>query len=764
VLISPYEVSFLFKFKNLGKKIPYSIEIRVKVLILGSISNQTKSKMSNQRQFALRTVLGRKTERVFPPSEKISDYFEQDVFGENQMKASLAPGTFKKVQEAISKGKKIDTDTSNEIAAAVKTWAMTKGTTHYTHWFQPLTGTTAEKHDSFFDSSKGIEVFKGSALIQQEPDASSFPNGGIRSTFEARGYTAWDPSSPIFIWGRTLCIPTVFVSYTGEALDYKAPLLKSVEAVDTAATKVCQLFDRNVNKVSGSLGCEQEYFVIDKAMFNSRPDLVMSGRTVFGHNPARGQQLDDHYFGAIPSRIYNYMKDFEIEALKLGIPVMTRHNEVAPGQYEVAPLYEDINVAADHNSLLMDVMKRVADRHDLACIFHEKPFAGLNGSGKHNNWSLITNTGINLFQPSSSARDNLQFLVFFVTTIRAIYKNADLLRASIATAGNDHRLGANEAPPAIMSTFIGSELTKVLNELEEKGNIKVDKGDNMYMKLGIDKIPEIILDNTDRNRTSPFAFTGNKFEFRAVGSDQNTAGPMTVLNLIAADQLTEFHELVTKAMDAGEDKKIAIVRILRDYIEESKNIRFEGDGYSDEWVKEAEKRGLSNVKNTGRALDAFLTDDSVKLFEKFGIMSKLELEARNEIRYENYIMKLQIESRLMGEMSLGMIIPSAMKYQNKLIANAQGLKDLGLDNAHVVESLNRLNVHVSELKTKIAEMIEARKAANLIEDSREKAIAYCDNVKEKFFDDIRYAVDQLELNIDDDEWPLAKYREMLFLR
>lgn len=748
----------------MGKKSPILVDYYVISLILGQISNQIKSKMSNQRQFALRTVLGRKTERVFPPSEKISDYFEQDVFGEKQMKASLAPGTYKKVQDAISKGKKIDNDTSNEIASAVKTWAMAKGTTHYTHWFQPLTGTTAEKHDSFFDSSKGIEVFKGSALIQQEPDASSFPNGGIRSTFEARGYTAWDPSSPIFIWGRTLCIPTVFVSYTGEALDYKAPLLKSVEVVDEAATKVCQLFDRNVNKVSGSLGVEQEYFVIDKAMFNSRPDLVMSGRTVFGHNPARGQQLDDHYFGAIPSRVYNYMKDFEIEALKLGIPVMTRHNEVAPGQYEVAPLYEDINVAADHNSLLMDVMKRVADRHDLAVIFHEKPFAGLNGSGKHNNWSLITNTGINLFQPSSSARDNLQFLVFLVTTIRAIYKNADLLRASIATAGNDHRLGANEAPPAIMSTFIGSELTKVLNELEEKGNIKVDKGDNMYMKLGIDKIPEIILDNTDRNRTSPFAFTGNKFEFRAVGSDQNTAGPMTVLNLIAADQLTEFHGQVTKAMEAGEDKKIAIVRILRDYIEESKDIRFEGDGYSDEWVKEAEKRGLSNVKNTGRALDAFLTDDSVKLFEKFGIMSKLELEARNEIRYENYVMKLQIESRLMGEMALGMIIPGALKYQNKLIDNAQGLKDLGLDNSHVVDSLQKLNVHISNLKTNIASMVEARKAANLLEDSREKAIAYCDNVKEKYFDEIRYAVDQLELNIDDEEWPLPKYREMLFLR
>ncbi len=720
--------------------------------------------MPNLRQHALRSVLNRTTDRVFPPSDKISDYFGEDVFSMDQMKMSLSPDTFKKVRDAIAKGKKIDMDTASEIASAVKTWAISKGTTHYTHWFQPLTGSTAEKHDSFFDASKGLEVFRGSALIQQEPDASSFPNGGIRSTFEARGYTAWDPSSPIFIWGRTLCIPTVFVSYTGEALDYKAPLLKAVEAVDRAAVKVCQLFDRNVNKVSASLGCEQEYFVVDKAMFNSRPDLVMSGRTVFGHNPARGQQLDDHYFGSIPSRVYNYMKEFEIEALKLGIPVMTRHNEVAPGQYEVAPLYEDINVATDHNSLLMDVMKRVADRHDLKVLFHEKPFAGLNGSGKHNNWSLITNTGVNLFQPSSSARDNLQFLVFFVTTIRAIHKNADLLRASIASAGNDHRLGANEAPPAIMSAFIGSDLTAVLNELEEKGNIKVDKGDNIYMKLGIDKIPEIILDNTDRNRTSPFAFTGNKFEFRAVGSDQNTAGPMTALNLIAAEELTEFHDLVTKAMEAGEDKKIAIVRILRDYIEESKSIRFEGDGYSDEWVAEAEKRGLSNVKDTPRALDAYLSDDAIKLFEKFGIMSKVELEARNEIRLENYMMKIQIESRLMGELSLGMIIPAAMKYQNKLIENARGLKELGLENSHVVETLDRVNKNLTSLRSNVAAMIEERKAVNLIDETRDKAIAYCDRIKGKYFDEIRYVVDQLELNIDDDDWPLAKYREMLFLR
>ena len=720
--------------------------------------------MSNQRQRALEAVVTRTTERVFPPAEKISDYFAEDVFTMEQMKASLSPDTFKKVQYAIGKGKKIEVDAANEIAAAVKSWAISKGTTHYTHWFQPLTGTTAEKHDSFFDASKGLETFKGSALIQQEPDASSFPNGGIRSTFEARGYTAWDPSSPIFIWGRTLCIPTVFVSYTGEALDYKAPLLKAVEAVDKAATKVCQLFDRNVGKVNASLGCEQEYFVVDKALFNARPDLVMSGRTVFGYNPARGQQLDDHYFGSIPSRTYNYMKDFEIEALKLGIPVSTRHNEVAPSQFEVAPLFEDINVATDHNSLLMDVMKRVADRHNLKVIFHEKPFAGLNGSGKHNNWSLITNTGVNLFQPSSSARENLQFLVFFVSTIRAIYKNADLLRASIASAGNDHRLGANEAPPAIMSVFIGSDLTAVLDELENNGNIKIDKGDNMYMKLGIDKIPEIILDNTDRNRTSPFAFTGNKFEFRAVGSDQNTAGPMTVLNLIVADQLKDFYGKVTKAIEGGEDKKIAIVKILRDYIKEAKDIRFEGDGYSDEWVEEAEKRGLSNVKNTARALDAYLTDDAVALLEKFGVMSKVELEARNEIRLENYLMKLQIEARAMGEIALSQIIPAAMKYQNKLVQNANGLKEVGIDNSHVIDTLNRINGHIGELKNKVSEMIVERKQVNKIEDTRERAVAYCDRIKEKYFDDIRYAADQLELNIDDEDWPLPKYREMLFLR
>ncbi len=655
-------------------------------------------------------------------------------------------------------------ETADQIASAVKAWAITKGVTHYTHWFQPLTGSTAEKHDSFFNAQKGIEVFAGSMLVQQEPDASSFPNGGLRTTFEARGYTAWDPSSPMFIFGRTLCIPTIFVAYTGEALDHKAPLLKAVEAVDQAATKVVQLFDRNVNRVNASLGCEQEYFVVDKALFNARPDLLMSGRTLFGHNPARGQQLDDHYFGSIPSRIYNYMKDFEIECLKLGIPISTRHNEVAPSQFEAAPLFEDINVATDHNSLMMDVMRRVAARHDLEVLFHEKPFAGLNGSGKHNNWSLITNTGVNLFQPSNSARENLLFLVFLVNTIKAVAENGDLLRASIASASNDHRLGANEAPPAVMSVFIGSQLTAVLDELEEKGNIKIDKGDNMYMKLGIDKIPQIILDNTDRNRTSPFAFTGNKFEFRAVGSDQNVAQPMSILNLIMAEQLNEFHKEVKAEMQKGTDKKIAIVNILRKYIKDSKKVRLEGDGCSADWEKEAEKRGSPNVKNTPRALESFVSEKSKKLFAKHNVMTPEELEARNEIYLENYIMKIQIESRLMGDIALNQIIPTAVKYQNTLAQNAKNLSALKLDNSEILKNIELISGYTKDLRSMVHEMIEKRKELNKIEDTTLRAAKYCDEVKETYFDKIRYAADKLELYVDDELWPLPKYRELLFLR
>jgi glutamine synthetase len=695
---------------------------------------------------------------------KISDYFASDVFGLTQMQELLAPDIYKKVKTAIDEGHKINSETADAVASAAKSWAISKGATHYTHWFQPLTGSTAEKHDTFFDAQSGIERFKGTALVQQEPDASSFPNGGIRSTFEARGYTAWDPSSLMFIYGLTLCIPTVFVSYTGEALDNKAPLLKAVEAINIAATKVCQLFDKKVTRVKVSLGCEQEYFVIDKALYSSRPDLVMAGRTVFGHNPARGQQLDDHYFGSIPPRIHSFMKEFETEALKLGIPVSTRHNEVAPSQFEVAPLFEDINVATDHNQLLMDVMSKVAERHRLKVLFHEKPFAGLNGSGKHNNWSLITNTGINLFQPSSSARENLLFLIFLVSTVKAVFEYADLLRASIATAGNDHRLGANEAPPAIMSVFLGSQLTNVLNELEKNGNVKVEKGDNMYMKLGIDKIPAIILDNTDRNRTSPFAFTGNKFEFRAVGSTDNPAAPMAVLSIIVAEQLTQFYDAVEKDINKGTDKRLAIVNVLRKYIKESDAIRFEGDGYSEEWAKEAKKRGLSNVKDTPRALDAYLTDKARKLFIKHGVLNETEIEARNEIRWENYIMKIQIESRVMGDLALNHIMPTAIAYQNKLIQNANGLKGLGIKNTQVLKIIEAMSDYIETIQQGVENMTQERRRVNKIEDHREKALAYCDDVKGKYFDKIRYAVDKLELIVDDEDWPLVKYREMLFLR
>ncbi|MDH5610492.1 MAG: glutamine synthetase III, partial [Cyclobacteriaceae bacterium] len=678
--------------------------------------------MAHLRFSALDLVQSRQKVEVTAPSSKISDYFGELTFNRKQMQASLSPEIFKKVDYAINNRKKIDSETADAVAAAVRVWAMNKGVTHFTHWFQPLTGSTAEKHDSFFDPSKGIENLKGGELVQQEPDASSFPSGGIRTTFEARGYTAWDPSSPIFIYGSTLCIPTIFVSYTGEALDYKAPLLKALDAVDTAATRVCKLFDRNISNVSASLGWEQEYFVVDKALFDARPDLVLGGRTVFGHNPARGQQLDDHYFGTIPSRIYDFMKDFEIHAHQLGIPVRTRHNEVAPSQFEAAPMFGPVNVATDQNQLLKDVMNRVSGKHNLKVLFHEKPFAGLNGNGKHNNWSLMTDTGINLFQPTSSARENLLFLTFLVTTIKAVHEYADLLRATIASAANDYRLGANEAPPAIISVFLGSTLTKVLDELESNGNVKIDKGDNLYMKLGIDQIPEIIMDNTDRNRTSPFAFTGNKFEFRAVGSDANVSNPMTVLNLIVAEQLTDFYARVTKLMDKGTERRLAIIEVLRDYIKTSKAIRFEGDGYSEEWANEAKKRGLSNIKDTPRALDFIVSDKSKKVYAKHGVLSEIELEARHEIMLENYIMKVQIESRVMGDLATNHIIPTAITYQNKLLQNANGLKELGIDASEIIKTIQEISTHVSKVRKLTHDMTEERKRINKIEDSREKAV------------------------------------------
>jgi len=720
--------------------------------------------MAHLRFEALRKLHERNGVTISSPSSKVSDFFGENVFGSEQMRASLAPAVYQKVTAAIKNHEKIDPATADAVASAAKSWAMSKGASHFTHWFQPMTGGTAEKHDSFFDALSGLEKFKGSELVQQEPDASSFPSGGIRSTFEARGYTAWDPTSPMFLYGKTLCIPTIFVSYTGETLDHKSPLLKALKAVDLAATKVCQLFDKDIQHVVASLGPEQEYFVVDEALFMARPDLVMSGRTVFGHAPARGQQMEDHYFGAIPSRVYDFMKEFEIESWKLGIPVRTRHNEVAPSQFEVAPLFEEVNVANDHNQLMMDVMQRVAERHNLRVLFHEKPFAGLNGSGKHNNWSLITDTGINLYAPSSSARDNLLFLTFFVTTIKAVHEHADLLRASIATQPNDFRLGANEAPPAIMSVFIGSQMSSVLDEMEKKGNVKIEKGDNMYMKLGIDQIPEIILDATDRNRTSPFAFTGNKFEFRAVGGSDNCAVAMTVLNLIVADQLDKFYDVITKETEKGVEKRLAIANLLRKYIKESRSVRFEGDGYSNDWVKEAAKRGLGNVKNMPRAIEAYLRKESVALFERHGVMSHKELEARHEIRLESYIKQVQIEARTLGDLAMNHIIPTAIAYQNKLIQNANGLKGLGVDNKAVVQTVKEISEHISTIKNGVRQMIEERKRINKITDTHKRAFAYCDDVKEKYFDNIRDAVDNLELLVDDEDWPLVKYREMLFLR
>ncbi|MFN9500963.1 MAG: glutamine synthetase III [Chryseotalea sp.] len=720
--------------------------------------------MAHLRFKALDQLATRPKIHVELPTTKVSEFFGESVFSTEEMRATLAPAVFKKVSQAIKKGEKIDEETADAVASAAKSWAINKGATHFTHWFQPLTGGTAEKHDSFFDGTSGIEKFKGSELVQQEPDASSFPSGGIRSTFEARGYTAWDPSSPMFLYGKTLCIPTIFVSYTGETLDTKASLLKALKIVDKAATKVAQLFDRDVQKVTASLGIEQEYFLIDEALYMARPDLVMAGRSVFGHAPARGQQLEDHYFGSIPSRVYDFMKEFEAESWKLGITLRTRHNELAPSQFEVAPMFEEVNVANDHNQLLMDVMARVAEKHNFRVLFHEKPFAGVNGSGKHNNWSLITDTGVNLFAPSSSARDNLMFLTFFVTTVKAVHEHADLLRASIATPGNDFRLGANEAPPAIMSTFLGSQMSAVLDELESKGNVKIEKGDNMYMKLGIDHIPEIILDNTDRNRTSPFAFTGNKFEFRAVGSSDNCATAMTALNVIVADQLEKLFEEVTKEIEKGTEKRLAIVTVLRRYIAESKAIRFEGDGYSDEWVAEAAKRGLNNFKNMPTAIKAYTSKKSVELFERHGIYSHKEVEARQEIKLESYIKRVQIEARIMGDLAMNHIIPTAIAYQSKLINNANGLKGLGIDNKAVVKTIEEISAHIETIKTNVRNMVEERKKVNKMTDAFEKAEAYCEKIKEKYFDKIRESVDELELLIDDEDWPLVKYRELLFLR
>lgn len=723
---------------------------------------------------ALEKCINRSPVIVTAPSGKVSDYYGMNVFDKEKMNKYLSKEVYKQVMEAINTGQRIDRKVAELVAAAMKNWAVSMGATHYTHWFQPLTGSTAEKHDSFFelsDEGRAIEAFSSNALVQQEPDASSFPSGGIRNTFEARGYTAWDPSSPAFIMdspsGKTLCIPTIFVSYTGETLDYKAPLLKALHSLNQAAVPVCQLFDKNVSNVWATLGIEQEYFLVDIDIYNARPDLEMTGRVLFGAEAAKGQQLEDHYFGSIPDRVNSFMVDFEVEALKLGIPLKTRHNEVAPSQFECAPVFEDINLAVDHNQLLMDLMDKVARRHNFKVLLHEKPYAGINGSGKHNNWSMTTNTGKNLLSPGNSPKSNLWFLTFFLNTIKAVHEHADLLRASIATASNDHRLGANEAPPAIMSIFLGRQLTSVLDEIEKSVNDKkMTPEQKTALKLNIGKIPEILLDNTDRNRTSPFAFTGNKFEFRAVGSSANSAHPMTILNTIVADQLNKFYGEVEAISKKGIKTDEAVLKVLRKYIVDTKAIRFEGNGYGEEWKKEAKKRGLSNVTTTPPALDAFVTKKSMDLFERNNIFSHRENEARHEIMLETYIKKIQIESRVMGNIAINHILPAAIKYQNLLVKNVEGMKGIGLPkdayNAQV-ELIREISSHLTLIKKNVDEMVEARKKANAIDNVRSRAIVYCDKVK-SYFDVIRYNVDKLELIVDDECWPLPKVREMVTIR
>jgi len=728
--------------------------------------------MSTFRFQALRKATDRKPVHVEELDRK-SAIFGSNVFGDKAMRQFLTPEAYKAVK-AAAEGVKIDRKIADYIALGMKEWALSKGVTHYTHWFQPLTGTTAEKHDAFFetfpDGSDPVEKFGGSQLVQQEPDASSFPNGGIRNTFEARGYTAWDPTSPAFIFGTTLCIPTVFVSYTGEALDNKTPLLRALQAVDLAAIEVAKYFDKNVKRVTPTLGWEQEYFLVDSALAASRPDLLATGRTLLGHTAAKGQQLDDHYFGSIPTRVLTYMRDLENECMLLGIPVKTRHNEVAPNQFELAPIFEEINLAVDHNSLLMDVMQKVAERHDFKVLFHEKPFKGVNGSGKHNNWSLATDTGINLLSPGKTPMSNLQFLTFFINTIKAVHDNEELLRASIASASNDHRLGANEAPPAIISVFIGQQLTKVLAELEGVSQGKLSPEEKTDLKLNVvGKLPDVLLDNTDRNRTSPFAFTGNKFEFRAVGSSANCAVSMTTLNTIVAKQLKDFKNEVDALIEKKDLKKDeAIFNVLREYIKQTKTILFEGDGYSDAWEKEAKKRGLSNHKTTPQALKAKVSKKAIALFGEMGVMNHVEVESRYEIELEEYVKKIQIEGRVLGDIARNHVVPTAIRYQNVLIENVKGLKEIfGKDFEKIAKEqislIKEISEHIEGINSKVEKMTEERKKANALTSTEKMADAYCDKVK-PYFEEIRYHADKLELLVDDELWTLTKYRELLFTK
>lgn len=730
--------------------------------------------MSLARFQALDTILNRsesELDYLDIPEGRISSFFGCNVFNDEAMKEYMTEEAFGNVKLAIDSGAKLSREDADVVADAMKRWALDLGASHYTHWFQPLTGRTAEKHDSFFTlrpDGEVIEEFTGDTLVQQEPDGSSFPGGGLRSTFEARGYTAWDPSSPAFVLevgdGRTLCIPTIFVTYGGDSLDYKLPLLKSQSYLEQAAIPVCQLFDEAVNKVWVTLGWEQEYFLVDEALCNARPDLLMTGRTLLGKHSPKGQQLDDHYFGSIPERVYAYMRDLETACHKLGIPVRTRHNEVGPGQYELAPMFEEVNLAVDHNQLLMDLMDRIARRHKMRVLLHEKPFAGVNGSGKHNNWSMSTNTGRNLLSPGKMPGKNLQFLTFFVATIRAVYEYADLLRASVASASNDHRLGANEAPPAIISVFIGDTLTKVLDSIE--AGITLDEAGVKEVLDLLSKVPNLELDNTDRNRTSPFAFTGNKFEIRMVGSSMNCAAPMTVMNSIVGKQLRVFLEELKGLIAEGKDRDAAILTILQRYITESKPIRFEGDGYSEAWATEAAKRGLANTPNTPDALNAYLDGKVASLFKESKVFTERELHAHYEVMNENYILKLQIEARTMGEMVINHILPAAIGYQSQLADNVLQLKELGFAEQEYEAQLDiakRISENIRHIKEAVDKMTEARRVANELSEANEVAKAYCYKVK-PLMEEIRTHADRLEYLVDDREWPLIKYREMMFVR
>jgi glutamine synthetase len=728
--------------------------------------------MSNIRFKALELAISR-PKRTIETNGKVSDYFGENTFNQAVMRQYLSKEAFQQLQNVITKGEKIDRRIADQVATAIKSWAISKGATHYTHWFHPLTGATAEKHDSFLSPTtdgKAIEHFGAGELIQQEPDASSFPSGGIRNTFEARGYTAWDPTSTAFIMDDTLCIPTIFISYTGEALDYKTPMLKALHSLDKEATAVCKYFDRNTSKVIATLGWEQEYFLVDTAIFHARPDMALCGRTLFGHASAKDQQLSDHYFGTIPESVMDFMREFEYEAHRLGIPVKTRHNEVAPSQYECAPVFEEANVAVDHNQLLMHILEKVAKRHHLTVLLHEKPYQGVNGSGKHNNWSLMTNSGENLLSPGKTPKANLRFLTFLVNIIKAVDTHSGLIRSVIASAGNDLRLGAHEAPPAIMSVFIGAQLSQILDEIE-KSTVNQNHVDGVTeaFTLNIPKIPEIFLDNTDRNRTSPFAFTGNKFEFRAVGSSANCAKPMIALNLTLAEQLKVFRSDVDTLIENGENKEDAIYKILRKYISESKRIRFEGNSYGEDWITEALDRGLANIPSTPEALKVMAREDVIRLFEDHDVLTKREVLARYEIDLENYIKKIQIESRIIGDLSHNHIIPTAIRYQNTLVENVKGLKEV-LDNKTFVklsnsqmQNIKEISEHISIVRQLVAEMVEKRKKANRINDTIEKAGLYNNEIL-PFFEKIRYHVDKLELLVDDELWPLPKYRELLFIK